>query len=601
MINKYIQNQIKPQLHNFTYHYTILNELGRGAFSIVYKVKSNTTGKIFCVKKIRIPSSSSESNANTNEIKILQKIQSHLNKDQVTTPHLVQYYDSYIENGYMFIVMEYCEYGDLYSLLRSVQKHHLYIQEDILWDISYQTLLALEYLHSKGVIHRDIKLLNIFMNKDKEIKIGDMGMSKIIEGDVDNMNMSRVGTPLFLAPELVKKEKYDYKIDVWSLGCSLYHLAKLVPPFNEDNLIKLGNAIVNSKPKELPHVYSQEFKVLVNALLVKDKNKRVSAKEAIELYIPEKVKMKYKEKMRKRKKKDDRDVKDVVNDNNCNNSNNDVNNNNEVNGSNNNSNNDNKEHVNASDVNTNVNNKQEELFRKSQIGSAGMFIRKQLHMQQTQRKFNMHRKTLKNFTKLSTTTQENFIRITNINNKTNISRHLNDNNSNNNNHSNSNNNQPIQLQTPLNINNNNNQTENQRYLPPSQPKTTTNTIINQKIQTLNSFFNHTNTFNHNTNTNNNTTNKSNISPKHISLPKIINKHNFNFPFTTKHTAKPINPIISQDITSNNILLPKDIPNKQPITSTTSRANGFFTPIELRRTFISGKSKTSSKVLTIHDF
>jgi serine/threonine protein kinase len=438
------------------------------------------------------------------------------------------------------------------------------------------------------------------MNKDKEIKIGDMGMSKIIEGDVDNMNMSRVGTPLFLAPELVKKEKYDYKIDIWSLGCSLYHLAKLVPPFNEDNLIKLGNAIVNSKPKELPHVYSQEFKVLVNALLVKDKNKRVSAKEAIELYIPEKVKMKYKEKMRKRKKKDggDGDVKDVVNDNNCNNSNNGVSN----------SNNDNREHVNASDVNSNNVNKQEELFRKSQIGSAGMFIRKQLHMQQTQRKFNMHRKTLKNFTKLSTTTQENFIRITN---KTNISRHLNDNNNNNNNsnsnNSNNNNNQPIQLQTPLNISNNNtnNQTENQRYLPPSQPKTTTNTIINQKIQTLNSFFNHTNTFNHNINTNNNTTNKSNISPKHISLPKIINKHNFNFPFTTKHTSKPINPIISHDITSNNILLPKDIPNtpsiKQPITSTTSRANGFFTPIELRRTFISGKSKTSSKVLTIHDF
>ena len=316
--------------------------------------------------------------------------------------------------------MEYCEYGDLYSLLRSVQKHHLYIQEDILWDISYQTLLALEYLHSKGVIHRDIKLLNIFMNKDKEIKIGDMGMSKIIENNIADMNMSRVGTPLFLAPELVKKEKYDYKIDIWSLGCSLYHLAKLVPPFNEDNLIKLGNAIVNNKPKELPHVYSQEFKSLVNALLVKDKNKRVSAKEAIELYIPDKVKMKYKDKMRKRRKKEtvDNDSNDInVNDNNCNSSNSNsngvINSNNEVNG--------NKDRI-------NVNNKQDELFRKSQIGTAGMFIRKQLHMQQTQRKFNMHRKTLKNFTKLSTTTQENFTRITNNNNKTNISRQQNNNN-----------------------------------------------------------------------------------------------------------------------------------------------------------------------------
>ena len=136
------------------------------------------------------------------------------------------------------------------------------------------------------------------MSGDKTIKIGDMGMSKIIEEDINAMNMSRVGTPLFLAPELVKKEKYDYKIDIWSLGCSLYHLAKLVPPFNEENLIKLGNAIVNDIPKELPNVYSYELKKMINALLVKNKDKRVSAREAIDKYIPSSVKNKYKEKHR---------------------------------------------------------------------------------------------------------------------------------------------------------------------------------------------------------------------------------------------------------------------------------------------------------------
>lgn len=289
-------------VHRFNSSYTILNELGRGAFSIVYKVKSIKTGKIYCVKKIRLSTTDIQKNkAKTNEITILKKLQSQLDPNDPTSKnaiHLVQYYDSYIENGFLYIIMEYCEYGDLYSLLHSVQKHHLYIQEDILWDISYQCLLALEYLHSRKIIHRDIKLLNIFMSGDKTIKIGDMGMSKIIEEDINAMNMSRVGTPLFLAPELVKKEKYDYKIDIWSLGCSLYHLAKLVPPFNEENLIKLGNAIVNDIPKELPNVYSYELKKMINALLVKNKDKRVSAREAIDKYIPSSVKNKYKEKHR---------------------------------------------------------------------------------------------------------------------------------------------------------------------------------------------------------------------------------------------------------------------------------------------------------------
>jgi len=128
------------------------------------------------------------------------------------------------------------------------------------------------------------------MTKDKKIKIGDMGMSIVF--DEDELIHSRVGTPLYIAPELVKKEKYDYKIDIWSLGCSLYHLAKTVPPFTDENLIKLGNSIINDQPSNLPICYSNELYDFILRLMFKNKDQRPSAMEALEL-IPEKIKKKF--------------------------------------------------------------------------------------------------------------------------------------------------------------------------------------------------------------------------------------------------------------------------------------------------------------------
>ena len=186
--------------------------------------------------------------------------------------------------------MEFCVYGDLYSLLHMVKKKKVYVNEEIIWEISYQCLLGLEYLHSQQIIHRDIKLLNIFMSQNKIVKIGDMGMSKLLAKK--EMKLSRVGTPLFLAPELIMKEKYDFKVDIWSLGCSIYHLAKTAPPFNDENLIKLGQSIVNENPPELPGCYSDELKYFVSKLMTKNKKFRPTATEALKL-IPQKIKNKF--------------------------------------------------------------------------------------------------------------------------------------------------------------------------------------------------------------------------------------------------------------------------------------------------------------------
>ena len=92
-------------------------------------------------------------------------------------------------------------------------------------------------------------------------------MSTIVEGN--ELVNTRVGTPLYIAPELVKKEKYDYKIDIWSLGCSLYHLAKTTPPFTDENLIKLGNAIINEQPSNLPICYIICLPFIPHALIAR--------------------------------------------------------------------------------------------------------------------------------------------------------------------------------------------------------------------------------------------------------------------------------------------------------------------------------------------
>ena len=257
--------------------YEIIQEIGRGAFSIVYKVKSKGNNNIYCLKKINIKKTKDKEN----EIKILSNL-SH--------PNLIKCFYSYYDSENIYIIMDFCEFGDLFSLLQSVKKKKVFVNEDIIWNIAIQALMGLSYLHSKKIIHRDIKLLNLFMTKDKKIKIGDMGMSTIVEED--ELINSRVGTPLYIAPELVKKEKYDYKIDIWSLGCSLYHLAKTNPPFNDENLIKLGNAIINEQPPNLPICYSDELYDFILRLMIKNKNQRPSAKEALEL-IPEKKKEKF--------------------------------------------------------------------------------------------------------------------------------------------------------------------------------------------------------------------------------------------------------------------------------------------------------------------
>ena len=258
--------------------FEIIKQLGKGSYGTVYTVRSKIDSNTYVMKKMELNHlKESQQRECYREVSILRKV-SH--------PNIIKYYASFLENESLCIIMEYAELGDLYTLIKHYKRHQKYFDEILLWRISYEILTGLEYLHSNNIIHRDIKCLNLFLSKDHHVKIGDLGVSTI--SALGGMHCTRVGTPLYLSPELVKQIPYDYKTDIWSFGCSLYHLASLEPPFTGNNLIVLGNNIVKGRPKELPSIYSNELKIFIEKMLTKKPEKRPSAKDAKDL-IPKNI------------------------------------------------------------------------------------------------------------------------------------------------------------------------------------------------------------------------------------------------------------------------------------------------------------------------
>jgi NIMA (never in mitosis gene a)-related kinase len=201
--------------------------------------------------------------------------------------NIIRYYGSFFERGALYIIMEYAEGGDLQQLLRrhrSVRKH---FAEETLWRFCTEMCSALACLHSKGIVHRDLKPLNVFLTTNNHIKVGDLGVSKLCPDD-DGCH-TRVGTPLYLAPEQVKHKRYDAKVDVWALGVLLYTLTSFEAPFRGDNLIALGMAITQRRHKPLPKSYSETWRELIDGLLAKNPAQRPSL-DAVLQTIPQQFK-----------------------------------------------------------------------------------------------------------------------------------------------------------------------------------------------------------------------------------------------------------------------------------------------------------------------
>ena len=252
--------------------YLIQKKLGIGSYGTVYKVTKKDTNNFYVIKQISLfgltPDEIKEVNL---EAKILSSINSK---------YVVKYYDSFEEKNFLNIVMEYCDGGDLGQFIEEKKALNEPIKEDLIWNFFIKITLGLSAMHKSKILHRDLKALNIFMTKELDVKIGDLGVSKMLNHS-GSFAKTLIGTPYYLSPELCEEKPYNDKSDVWALGCILYELCTFRHPFNAKNQVSLILKILKGTHDPIGNNYSNDLQNLVNSLFEKDAKKRPSCKQIL--------------------------------------------------------------------------------------------------------------------------------------------------------------------------------------------------------------------------------------------------------------------------------------------------------------------------------
>ena len=260
-------------------NYEFVCQIGKGNFGRISKIIRKSDHKTLIWKELDYGQmSEKEKEQIVSEVNILRELKH---------PNIVRYYDRIIDKKHsrIYIIMEYCEGGDLNQLIKRCKKNNEFIAEDIIWKIYTQVLLAIHIIHNHKegkILHRDIKPSNIFLDKDNNVKLGDFGLSRELSNE-SNFAYSHVGTPYYMSPEQIDETKYNEKSDIWSLGCFLYELTTFHPPFEAKNQIMLAMRIKSGKVEKINKKYSEELWRVITWMLTVDYNERPSSEELLNI------------------------------------------------------------------------------------------------------------------------------------------------------------------------------------------------------------------------------------------------------------------------------------------------------------------------------
>uniref|UniRef100_A0A182V9R1 non-specific serine/threonine protein kinase n=1 Tax=Anopheles merus TaxID=30066 RepID=A0A182V9R1_ANOME len=255
--------------------YRKVRSVGQGSFGVAILYERQSDGQQVVMKQIALGNlANPEREMAMNEVEVFSKLHH---------PNIIAYLGSSVRGDVLLIEMEYADGGTLAQML-AVRSQSEPLPERFVLNIFEQLASALSYMHSQNILHRDLKTANVFLHGKGTVKVGDFGISKIMNSNVHAQTV--LGTPYYFSPEMCEGKEYDEKSDVWALGCIIGEMCCLKKAFTASNLSELVGKIMTAEYVPLPACYSDSLRHVLGLMFQIEPIARPSASELLQYWIP---------------------------------------------------------------------------------------------------------------------------------------------------------------------------------------------------------------------------------------------------------------------------------------------------------------------------